>query len=102
VVEVLGLTLPQVPHLEELAVAVRVELLRVELRVLQTQAVVGVAVVILLGLLAVQAALALSLFAIQLNTLMQLHIHQPLKQQQMGIRFIPSLPLEQSPSKEHT
>jgi hypothetical protein len=48
----------------------------------------------------VLAALALSSFAIQLHTLMQLHIHQLPKQQQTGIRFIPSLPLEQSPSKE--
>jgi hypothetical protein len=46
------------------------------------------------------AALALSSFAIQLHTLMQLHTHQPQKQRLMGIRFIPSLPLEQSPSKE--
>jgi hypothetical protein len=45
-------------------------------------------------------ALALLSFAIQLHTLMQLHTHQLLKQQQTGIRFIPSLPLEQSPSKE--
>jgi len=49
-----------------------------------------------------QEAQVLSLFAIQLHTLMQLHTHQPLKLQQTGIRFIPSLPLEQSPSKEQT
>jgi hypothetical protein len=46
---------------------------------------------------AVQALLS---FVIQLHTLMQLHTHLPLKQHQMGIRFIPFLPLEQSPSKE--
>jgi hypothetical protein len=54
------------------------------------------------GITALQllAVLALSSFAIPSHTLMQLHTHQPLKQQQTGIRFIPSLPLEQSPSKE--
>jgi hypothetical protein len=50
--------------------------------------------------LVVQVAPALLSFAIQLHTLMQLHTHQPPKQHQTGIRFIPSLPLEQSPSKE--
>jgi hypothetical protein len=51
-----------------------------------------------------QAALASSSFATQPHTLMQqLQAHQhPQKQQQTGIRFIPSLPLEQSPSKEQT
>jgi len=62
----------------------------------------AVAVAVVALILAQRAALVLSSFAIQLHTLMQLHTHQPLKQHQMGTQFIPSLPLEQSPSKEQT
>jgi hypothetical protein len=65
----------------------------------QTQAVAA-AVVRVVVVRVVQAALALSSFAIQLHTLMQLHTHPLPKQHQMGTQFIPSFLLEQSPSKE--